>query len=104
MCFGGETSLPSEAFESNAREFRGGLARGGRHNLPMNDVYSIALGGIQTATKRFEASATRVAQDPHADLAAELVDQKLAEYAFKANVTVIKTANRMSKALLDILV
>ena len=70
----------------------------------MNDIFSIALGGINTATKRFEASATRVAQDPHADLAAELVDQKLSEVAFKANVAVIKTANEMQKSLLDILV
>jgi flagellar basal body rod protein FlgC len=70
----------------------------------MSDVYSIALGGIHAATKRFEASATRVAQDPHADLAAEFVDQKFAELAFKANVVVLKTANQMSKALLDILV
>jgi flagellar basal body rod protein FlgC len=70
----------------------------------MNDVTSIALSGIRSATARFEASATRVVQDPHADLAAEFVDQKLSEFAFKANVAVLKTANEMSKSLLDILV
>lgn len=76
-----------------------------RHNLRMiNDVYSIAVSGIHAATKRLEVSATRVAADPHADLAAEFVDQKLAEFAFKANVAVLKTANEMNKSLLDILI
>ena len=71
---------------------------------PMNDVSSIALSGIRTATARFEGSASRVAQNPYADLPSELVDRKLAEFAFKANVAVLKTANEMTKSLLDILV
>ena len=75
-----------------------------RQNRVMTDIASIALAGIRSATTRFEASASRVAQNPHADLAAELVDQKLAEFAFKANVAVLKTANEMTKSLLDILV
>jgi len=70
----------------------------------MNDISSIALGGIRAATARFEASASRVAQNPYADLPVELVDQKLAEFAVKANAAVLKTANEMTKSLLDILV
>jgi flagellar hook protein FlgE len=42
-------------------------------------------------------------QQQDVDLAAELVQQKLAAIEFKANVAVIKTADQMTKAALDIL-
>ena len=70
----------------------------------MSDIFSIAAGGIAGATNRFEASAKRVAQDPHADLAGEMVEQKLAGASVEANIAVLKTANKMAKSLLDILV
>jgi len=70
----------------------------------MSDIFSIAAGGIAAATNRFEASARRVAQDPQADLASEIVDQKLAGASVEANIAVLKTANKMAKSLLDILV
>lgn len=38
---------------------------------------------------------------PNVDLAEEAVNLKLAELAYKANVSVIKTADEMSKALLS---
>jgi flagellar basal body rod protein FlgC len=41
-------------------------------------------------------------QQQDVDLAAELVQQKLAAIEFKANVAVLKTADQMAKAALDI--
>jgi len=70
----------------------------------MSDIFSIAAGGIAAATNRFEASAKRVAEDPQANLAGELVDQKLAGVEVEANIAVLNAANRMAKSLLDILV
>jgi flagellar basal body rod protein FlgC len=70
----------------------------------MSGIASIAATGLNASTARFTASAARVAQDPHADLASELVTQKEAATNFQANVAVLKTANSMQKSLLDILV
>jgi flagellar basal body rod protein FlgC len=70
----------------------------------MSDIFSIAAGGIAAATNRFEASAKRVAEYPQANLAGEIVDQKLAGVAVEANIAVLNAANRMAKSLLDILV
>lgn len=74
-----------------------------RHNRPMGDIASIAAAGINASTARFEASAKRVAQDPRADLAKELVSQKFATADFEANIAVIKSADAMTTSLLDIL-
>ncbi len=71
---------------------------------PMNSIVSIATAGLNASTARFDASAKRVAQDPHADLPAELVTQKTASLDFEANIAVMKTANKMAKSVLDILV
>jgi len=70
----------------------------------MSDIFSIAAGGIAAASNRFEASAKRVAQNPQADLAGEAVEQKLASADVEANIAVLKTADKMAKSLLDILV
>jgi len=70
----------------------------------MSDIFSIAAGGIAAASKQFEASAKRVAQNRQSDFAREIVKQKLAAADFKANIAVMKTANKMAKSLLDILV
>jgi flagellar hook protein FlgE len=70
----------------------------------MNAVMNIALSGLQSSTARFERSASRTVADPYADLPAELVAQKMAENEFRANLTVIKAADRMMKSALDILV
>jgi flagellar hook protein FlgE len=69
----------------------------------MNSVMAISLGGLHAAASRLEASAQRVASDRNADYAREIVEQKMAEHAYKANLIAIKTADRMTKAMLDIL-
>jgi hypothetical protein len=69
----------------------------------MNSVTSISLAGLQSAAARLEASAQRVASDRDADLPKEVVEQKMAEYAFKANLIALRTANEMTKQMLDIL-
>lgn len=71
--------------------------------MSMSDIFSIAASGIAAGTNRFAASAKRVAQDPRADLASEIVEQKLAGAEVEANVAVLKTANKMAKSILDIL-
>lgn len=64
----------------------------------------IAIAGLSASAARFAASANRVVQQQDVDLAAELVQQKLAAIEFKANVAVLKTADQMAKAALDIIV
>jgi flagellar basal body rod protein FlgC len=69
----------------------------------MNSVTAISLAGLQAAASRLEASAQRIAFDRNADLPAEIVEQKMAEHAFKANLIAMKTADEMTKQMLDIL-
>lgn len=66
-------------------------------------AFPIAAAGIAAATDRLAASAARTARDPFADLAGETVERMSAETALKANVAVLKTADDMYGALLDIL-
>ena len=67
---------------------------------------SVALRGIAAASSRFEDSARRTARagDPAAepDLVAETVEQIGAKHDFTANLAVLKTADEMTKRLLDI--
>ena len=74
------------------------------HAASMSDVMSIAIAGLKASTERFASSANRVVENQDGDLAAELVQQKLAALDFKANVAVLKTADKMTKAALDIFV
>jgi flagellar basal body rod protein FlgC len=69
----------------------------------MNDIMANAVSGMNMSTARFEAAARRIAEKPETDLAQNLVEAKLASFDFKANVAVVKTANEMWKATLDIL-
>ena len=69
----------------------------------MNSVTAISLTGLQAAAARLEASAQRVASDRDADLPKEIVEQKMAEHAFKANLIAMRTANEMTKHMLDII-
>ena len=64
---------------------------------------AIAAAGIADASARFEASAVRTARDPLDDLAGETVERLTAGVALKANVAVLRTADRMTGSLLDIL-
>lgn len=74
-----------------------------RQTWLMNSVTSISLAGLQAAAARLEQSAQRVASDQNADLPKEIVEQKMAEHAFKANLIALRTANEMTKQMLDIL-
>lgn len=64
---------------------------------------AIAASGIASAIARFDASAQATARDPLANLAEETVERIQAETALKANVSVMKTAEEMTGALLDIM-
>ena len=75
-----------------------------RQTASMSDVMPIAIAGLSASAARFAASANRVVQQQDVDLAAEFVQQKLAAIEFKANVAVLKTADQMAKAALDIFV
>ena len=70
---------------------------------PMSGIASIAVAAMNASAARFEASAKRVAQDPSPDLAKELVTQKFAAADFEANIAVIRSADSLTKSLLDIL-
>ena len=66
-------------------------------------AFAIAAAGIADATARFEVSAVRTARGPLDDLAGETVERLTAGVALKANVAVLRTADRMTGSLLDIL-
>jgi flagellar basal body rod protein FlgC len=66
-------------------------------------AFAIAAGGIAAATARFDASARRTAAAPLDNLETEIVDRLESEVALKANVAVLKTADRMTGTLLDML-
>ena len=64
---------------------------------------SIAAGGLAAAAARFEQSAQRTAQAPLDNLEAEMVQRIEAKTEFSANIAVLRTADDMAGALLDIL-
>ena len=95
------------------------------------NVSSIALSGVQAASTRLDAAANNIAnsqtpgfrrdqvaqqtqesegvltvvgkaQEVGADLAADLVEQMQATYAFRANLRTIEAEQRMTGSLLDI--
>jgi len=59
--------------------------------------------GLLDAANRFDASARRTAAAPLDDLVKETVERIEARTAFKANAAVIRTADQMTGALLDML-
>jgi hypothetical protein len=69
------------------------------------DPISTARYGIMAAERRFSDSASRVARmagDDSVDYGAEAVEQVTAKQAFTANVQVVKVADQMWQALLDL--
>jgi len=69
------------------------------------DPISTARYGMMAATQRLNASASRVAGmsgDSSVDYATEAVTQIEAKQSFKAGVAVIKVADQMMQALLDL--
>ena len=77
----------------------------------MLDAISTGLSGLQSAVKKVDTAATRIAnvttppaegQDP-VELSEEAVNLIVAELEFKANAATITTASELSEELLDIL-
>jgi len=68
----------------------------------MSEIRTHIVAALQASTVRFEASAKRMAEERKADFAAELVNQKRAAIEFRANLAALKTADKMTKQLLDI--
>jgi hypothetical protein len=106
----GNTALSPEglfAFESNPpTDFH--VPKGGRcYNRHMADAIGTALGGVQRSASQFAKSAENIvnATKPGSkeDLAKAIVDSKTTSYAFKANVAVLNTADKMLGTLLDTL-
>ena len=64
---------------------------------------SIAAGGLASAMARFEQSAQRTAQAPLDTLEAEMVERIEAKAYVSANIAVLRTADDMAGALLDML-
>jgi len=64
---------------------------------------SIAAGGLASATARFEQSALRTARAPLDNLEAEMVERIEAKASVSANIAVLRTADDMAGALLDML-
>ena len=62
---------------------------------------SIAAGGLASALARFEQSAVRTAQAPLDNLEAEMVERIEAKASVSANIAVLRTADDMAGALLD---
>jgi hypothetical protein len=64
---------------------------------------SIAAAGMMSAQGRFESSARRTAAATLDHLAEKTVERVQAEAAFSANAAVVRAADEMTGALLDIL-
>lgn len=62
---------------------------------------TIAAAGLNDAASRFDASARRTAEAPLDNPVRDVVDRIEARVAVEANVAVIRTADRMTGALLD---
>ena len=67
----------------------------------MASLSSIGNSGLQAAQLRLDASAHNVANLNTPGFRRQVVEQMAATYAFKANVQVLKTNDRMMGALLD---
>ncbi len=63
---------------------------------------SIAAAGMSNALNRFETSARRTASGSLQTLEQDVVEQVQAKTAFSANIAVLRTADEMMGALLDL--
>lgn len=67
----------------------------------MINAIGIALQGLGFATKQVAESANKIANPAESDdLATEIVNLKVAEVSYKANLSVIQTVSEMEKELL----
>lgn len=70
----------------------------------MQAIYATAGAGMSRAWDRFEASARRTAEAPLDNVGEEVVERLQASMEFAVNLQVLRTADRMNQALLDIIV
>ena len=68
----------------------------------MQAIYATAGAGMSAAWNRFEASARRTAEAPLNNIGEEAVERLQASMEFAVNLQVLRTADEMTKALLDI--
>ncbi len=69
----------------------------------MINAIGIALQGLGLATRQVEESAAKIANPQEGvEIAEELVNMKVAETVYKANLATIRTADEMSEELLHI--
>lgn len=65
------------------------------------------VAGMTAATRQFEGAASNIARasvaEANVDLPAAMVEMSQSKHAFAANAAVVRTADEMSKQLLDIL-
>jgi hypothetical protein len=66
------------------------------------DAIAIASYGMMAASRRFEAAATRIADPEGGFDASSAVELTLAKTQFKAQVGVMRIADEMQRALLDL--
>ena len=75
-----------------------------RHDNDPMQASAIASAGIASALGRIDASASRTAQAPLDDIPGETVERLQAATDVRASAAVLRTADDMMGALLDILV
>lgn len=68
----------------------------------MQAIYANAGAGMTAAWNRFEASARRTAEAPLDNIGEEAVERVRASMEFAVNLQVLRTADQMTRALLDI--
>jgi hypothetical protein len=67
-------------------------------------AFDIAVQGYRKATRRMDAAAAKIASGKPDALDPEpMIDLKLAEHQGRANLSVIRVADRMQQSVLDIL-
>ena len=72
-------------------------------NLNTDGFRAQRLDSAGNVRPRNEAPPPEVADRSDVDLAEELIDMKVHEHGFKANINVLKAADRMNGELLDLL-
>jgi flagellar basal body rod protein FlgG len=99
--------MVSAVFIIRLREGLTARVHAARRKGPAMDPIATAQYGMLAASRRFDASASRVArmgvEGQSVDLPAEVVEQITAQTAFAANAAVIRSAQDMAGKLLDVL-
>lgn len=68
----------------------------------MINAITSALSGLTSASKQVEQSAANIAQSPSQEqIIEDIVDIKVAETSYKANLQTLKVANELTEELLN---